>query len=85
MRLENRLFRRGGGYEYVDELSTAARERLLGRARSLNREEEEVQRLLGLPYPPRLCLVDEETASLISAGELRRLREETEGGATGGR
>lgn len=78
MRLENRLFRRGGGYEYVDELTPAARERLLVRARSLNREEEEIQQLLGLSYPPRLSLIDEESASLITAGEIRRLCEEAE-------
>ena len=79
MRLENRLFRRGGGYEYVDELSPAARERLLARARLLNREEEQIRQLLGLPYPPRLSLIDEETASLITAGEIQRLRREAEG------
>lgn len=79
MRLENRLFRRGGGYEYVDELTPAARERLLVRARSLNREEQEIQQLLGLPYPPRLSLIDEESASLITAGEIGRLRREAEG------
>ncbi len=78
MRLENRLFRRAGGYEYVDELKPAARERLLERERSLSREQDEIRELLGLPYPPRLSLVDEETASIISAGELERLRREVD-------
>ena len=79
MRLQNRLFRRGGGFEDVDELAPAARERLLERERSLSREQDEIRELLGLPYPPRLSLVDEETASIISAGELERLRREVEG------
>lgn len=78
MPMQNRLFRRGGGYQRVDELSPAARERLTGRARLLTEEEREVQELLKLPCRARLSVVDEETAAIISASERGRLEDEPE-------
>lgn len=79
MLIQNRMFRRGGGYLLIDELAPATRERLASRARLLTREEREVQELLKLPYLARLCLVDEETASVISAGERGRLEDDRAG------
>ena len=75
MSLLNLLFFRPGGAD-VDQLPASTRERLRRHAAGLTAEEDQVRRKLGLVYPPRLSIVDEESASLLRASDRRRLMAE---------
>ena len=75
MSLLNLLFFRPGGAD-VDQLAGATRRRLRQHALKLTTEEDQVGRKLGLVYPPRLSLVDEESAALLRASDRRRLMAE---------
>jgi hypothetical protein len=72
MTLLNLLFFRPGGAD-VDQLPRSTRRRLRRHARSLAKEEDAVGRILGLACPPRLSIVDEESAALLRASDRERL------------
>lgn len=70
------LFRRTIRLNYLSELSEGVKGRLYATSVQLGQEEERVRGLLGLITPPRLSLVDEESASLISGRERETLAEQ---------
>ena len=75
MTLLNLLFFRPGGAD-IDQLAASTRRRLRRHVEGLTEEEDQVRRKLGLVYPPRLSIVDEESASLLRASDRRRLMAE---------
>ena len=75
MSLLNLLFFRTGGAD-VGQLAASTRRRLREHAAKLTEEEDQVRAKLGLVYPPRLSLVDEESAALLRASDRRRLMAE---------
>ena len=72
MTLLNLLFFRPGGAK-IEQLPRSTRRRLRRHAQSLAKEEDEVGRMLGLVHPPRLSIVDEESAALLRASDRQRL------------
>ena len=69
MRLLDRLFTRRRRLPEFAGLSGGVRRRLAGACRELTEAEDRVAARLGLASPPRLLLVDEETAVILAVDE----------------
>ena len=69
MRLLDRLFTRRRRLPEFGGLSGGVRRRLTRACRDLAEAEDRVAARLGLPSPPRLLLVDEETAVILDVDE----------------
>lgn len=78
MRILDRLFTRRRHLPEFAGLQDGVRRRLTGACLELTEAEDRLAARLGLASPPRLLLVDEETAVILDAGE----REEVTPGVT---
>lgn len=67
MPLQDRVFTRRRHFPQFADLAAGVRRRLGGACQELTEAEDHVAALLGLASPPRLLLVDEETAVVLSA------------------
>lgn len=75
MPLFDRYFRRQQDAPRVSDLSSAVRRRLTRSCGGLTAAETEIARRLDLPAAPRLLMIDEEEAVIVTPEE-RRLIEE---------
>ncbi|WP_300578607.1 hypothetical protein [Phenylobacterium sp.] len=75
MPLFDRYFRRQQDAPHVSDLSPAVRRRLTRSCDALTAAEAEIARRLDLPSAPRLLMIDEEEAVIVTPEE-RRLIEE---------
>ena len=73
MRLLDRLFTRRRRLPEFAGLSGSVRRRLTGACLELTQAEDRLAARLGLASPPRLLLVDEETAVIIDIDERREV------------
>ena len=69
MRLLDKLLTRRRGQPHFADLPPRVRHRLALACRELNEAEEALAKRLSLPQPPRLLLVDEEKAVILSPSD----------------
>lgn len=70
------LFKRTFRLRYLSELPEDVKKRLFEASLVLRREEDNLRDLLDLTLSPRLSLVDEESASLVTGREREALEQE---------
>jgi hypothetical protein len=73
MRIFNKLFTRRRDQPHFSELPTRVRQRLALACRELSKEEEAVAARLDLPHPPRLLMVDEEEAVILTQNDRAKI------------
>lgn len=73
MRILDKLLTRRRDQRRFSALPTSVRQRLVVACQELNDAEEEIATRLGLPQRPRLLMVDEEEAVIVTPGDRAKI------------